>query len=191
MSRGRARARPAVRTPVDTQRPEQSDLQRCSKPGQSRSEAWSAPTFWNHGVSPGGRRAAPRPCTIVEAAGLRRQFSPARPPGLGGGHCALGLVDVVAHESLRWQPSAGVQGLEPRGANGARRESAVPELCFRRRRAVVAARAIQGRPTPSGPLCATWFRLPAMSYSRSLTLAKSRSKVAHEPSDSSPALPNL
>ena len=27
-----------------------------------------------------------------------------------------------------------------------------------------------------------------MSYSRSLTLAKSRSKVAHEPSDSSPAL---
>jgi hypothetical protein len=28
-----------------------------------------------------------------------------------------------------------------------------------------------------------------MSYSRSLTLAKSRSKVAHEPSGSSPALP--
>ncbi len=45
----------------------------------------------------------------------------------------------------RWQPSAGVQGPAPRGAIGARRESAVPEPCVRRRRAVVAARAIQGR----------------------------------------------
>jgi signal transduction histidine kinase len=45
--------------------------------------------------------------------------------------------------ALRWQPSAGVQRLELRGAIGARRESAVPEPCFHRRRAVVAARAIQ------------------------------------------------
>jgi hypothetical protein len=36
-----------------------------------------------------------------------------------------------------------------------------------------------------------WLRLPATSYSRSLTVAKSRSKVAHEPSDSSPVLPSL
>jgi len=85
--------------------------------------------------------------------------------------------------ALRWQPSARVQGLEPRGANGARRESAVPEPCFRRRRAVVAARAIC-RSVRHG---AGWPRC----RSRSLTLAKSRSKVAHEPSDSSPTLPNL
>jgi hypothetical protein len=39
------------------------------------------------------------------------------------------------------------------------------------------------------PPCATWCRLAAMSYSRSLTLAKSRSKVAHDPSDSSPRSP--
>jgi hypothetical protein len=45
--------------------------------------------------------------------------------------------------ALRWQPSARVQGPEPRGANGTRRESAVPEPCFRRRRSVVAARAIR------------------------------------------------
>ena len=45
--------------------------------------------------------------------------------------------------ALRWQPSARAQGLEPRGANGARRESAVPERCLRRRRPVVAARAIR------------------------------------------------
>ena len=56
--------------------------------------------------------------------------------------------------ALRWQPSARVQGLEPRGANGARRESAVPEPCLRRRRAVVAARAIH-RPVRRG---AGWTR---------------------------------
>ena len=74
----------------------------------------------------------------------------------------------------------GTRSHSPRGANGARRKSAVPEPCLHRRRAVVAARAIR-RPVRRG---AGW---PRMSYSRSLTLAKSRSKcVAHEPSDSSP-----
>src|SRR5437879_1131416 len=41
------------------------------------------------------------------AAGLRREFSPARPPGLGGGHCALGLVDAVAHEPRGGSPVQG------------------------------------------------------------------------------------
>jgi hypothetical protein len=44
------------------------------------------------------------------AAGLRRQFSPARPPGLGGGHCALGLVDAVAHEPCGGSPVQGYKG---------------------------------------------------------------------------------
>ena len=59
--------------------------------------------------------------------------------------------------ALRWQPSARVQGLEPRGANGARRESAVPEPCLRRRRAVVAARAVlrPGRRGAGWPRCRT------------------------------------
>src|SRR5579862_6008398 len=47
------------------------------------------------------------------AAGLRRQFSPARPPGLGGGHCALGLVDVAAHESRGGSPVQGYKGQSP------------------------------------------------------------------------------
>jgi hypothetical protein len=44
------------------------------------------------------------------AAGLRRGFSPARPPGLGGGHCALGLVDAVAHEPCGGSPMQGYKG---------------------------------------------------------------------------------
>jgi hypothetical protein len=44
------------------------------------------------------------------AAGLRRQFAPARPPGLGGGHCALGLADVAAHESRGGSPVQGYKG---------------------------------------------------------------------------------
>ena len=44
------------------------------------------------------------------AAGLRRQFSPARPPGLGGGHCALGLADAVAHEPCGGSPVQGYKG---------------------------------------------------------------------------------
>ena len=44
------------------------------------------------------------------AAGLRREFSPARPPGLGGGHCALGLVDAVAHEPCGGSPVQGYEG---------------------------------------------------------------------------------
>ncbi len=44
------------------------------------------------------------------AAGLRREFSPARPPGLGGGHCALGLVDAVAHEPCGGSPVQGYKG---------------------------------------------------------------------------------
>lgn len=41
---------------------------------------------------------------------LRREFSPARPPGLGGGHCALGLVDAVAHEPCGGSPVQGYKG---------------------------------------------------------------------------------
>jgi hypothetical protein len=44
------------------------------------------------------------------AAGLRREFSPARPPALGGGHCALGLVDAVAHEPCGGSPVQGYKG---------------------------------------------------------------------------------
>src|SRR5213083_862575 len=44
------------------------------------------------------------------AAGLRREFSPARPPGLGGGHCALGLADAVAHEPCGGSPVQGHKG---------------------------------------------------------------------------------
>ncbi len=44
------------------------------------------------------------------AVGLRREFSPARPPGLGGGHCALGLVDAVAHEPCGGSPVQGYKG---------------------------------------------------------------------------------
>src|ERR671937_3330824 len=51
--------------------------------------------------------------TFPAAAGLRRQFSPARPPGLGGGHCALGLVDAVAHESCGGSPVQGYKGQSP------------------------------------------------------------------------------
>src|SRR5437763_9074242 len=47
------------------------------------------------------------------AAGLRREFSPARPPGLGGGHCALGLVDAVAHEPCGGSPVQGDKGYSP------------------------------------------------------------------------------
>src|SRR5580658_11194786 len=47
------------------------------------------------------------------AAGLRREFSPARPPGLGGGHCALGLVDAVAHEPCGGSPVQGYKGYSP------------------------------------------------------------------------------
>jgi hypothetical protein len=43
-------------------------------------------------------------------AGLRREFSPARPPGLGGGHCALDLVDAVAHEPCGGSPVQGHKG---------------------------------------------------------------------------------
>lgn len=42
-------------------------------------------------------------------AGLR-QFSPTRPPCLGGGHCALGLVDAVAHEPCGGSPVQGYKG---------------------------------------------------------------------------------
>lgn len=58
-------------------------------------------------------RPCPRPCTSVEAAGLRRQFSPARPPGLGGGHCALGLADVAADQSRGGSPVQGYKGQRP------------------------------------------------------------------------------
>jgi hypothetical protein len=44
------------------------------------------------------------------AAGLRREFSPARPPGLGGSHCALGLADAVAHEPGGGSPVQGYKG---------------------------------------------------------------------------------
>src|SRR5262245_50931607 len=47
------------------------------------------------------------------AAGLRRQFSAARPPGLGGGHCALGLVDAVADEPCGGGPVQGYKGQSP------------------------------------------------------------------------------
>src|SRR5580704_5686165 len=47
------------------------------------------------------------------AAGLRREFSPARPPGLGGGHCALGLVDAVAHEPGGGSPVQGYKSYSP------------------------------------------------------------------------------
>ena len=54
------------------------------------------------GMTPESKKAA--------TAGLRREFSPARPPGLGGGHCALGLVDAVAHEPCGGSPVQGYQG---------------------------------------------------------------------------------
>src|SRR6202050_5359126 len=67
------------------------------------------------------------PVPPSEAAGLRREFSPARPPGLGGGHCALGLVDavgtvgsthvlcnsVLAHEPCGGSPVQGYKGYCP------------------------------------------------------------------------------
>src|SRR3954471_10626553 len=49
----------------------------------------------------------------ARAAGLRREFSPARPPGLGGGHCAFGLVDAVAHEPCGAGPVQGYEGESP------------------------------------------------------------------------------
>src|SRR3954465_4311583 len=49
----------------------------------------------------------------ARAAGLRREFSPARPPGLGCGHCALGLVDAVAHEPCGGSPVQGYEGYRP------------------------------------------------------------------------------
>ncbi len=47
------------------------------------------------------------------AAGLRREFSPARPPGLGGGHGALCLVDAAAHEPCGGSPVQGDKGESP------------------------------------------------------------------------------
>src|ERR1700681_4477811 len=47
------------------------------------------------------------------AAGLRRGFSPARPPGLGGGHCALGLVDAVAHDTCGGSAVQGYKAYSP------------------------------------------------------------------------------
>ena len=44
------------------------------------------------------------------AAGLRPEFSPARPPCLGGGHRALGLADAVAHEPRGGGPVQGYNG---------------------------------------------------------------------------------
>jgi hypothetical protein len=38
------------------------------------------------------------------------EFSPARPPGLGGGHRALGLADAVAHEPCGGSPVQGYKG---------------------------------------------------------------------------------
>jgi hypothetical protein len=84
------------------------------------------PTFWR----PTGQRtgsqvrnessAARHACTSSAensvpraAAGLRREFSPARPPGLGRGHCALGLVDAVAHESSSGSPVQRYEGESP------------------------------------------------------------------------------
>jgi hypothetical protein len=57
--------------------------------------------------------AVPVDCRHPEpsaAAGLRREFSPARPPGLGGGHRALGLADAVAHEPCSGSPVQGYKG---------------------------------------------------------------------------------
>jgi hypothetical protein len=42
--------------------------------------------------------------------GLRPEFSPARPPGLGGGHRAFGLADAVAHEPCGGSPVQGYKG---------------------------------------------------------------------------------
>src|SRR6266487_1938927 len=47
------------------------------------------------------------------AAGLRRQFSPTRPPGLGGAHCALRLLDAVSYESGGGSPVQGYKGQSP------------------------------------------------------------------------------
>src|SRR3954454_3741075 len=47
------------------------------------------------------------------AAGLRRELSAARPPGLGGGHRALGLADAVAHEPRGGSPVQGYEGQSP------------------------------------------------------------------------------
>jgi hypothetical protein len=43
-------------------------------------------------------------------AQLRPEFSPARPPGLGGGHRAFGLADAVAHEPCGGSPVQGYKG---------------------------------------------------------------------------------
>src|SRR5438067_659611 len=56
------------------------------------------------------RPARPRTPVPSAAAGLRREFCPARPPGLGSGHCALGLVDAVAHEPCGGSPVQGCKG---------------------------------------------------------------------------------
>ena len=39
--------------------------------------------------------------------------APARPPGLGGGHCGLGLADAVACESCGGSPVQGYEGQGP------------------------------------------------------------------------------
>ena len=57
-----------------------------------------------------GGGARPRTPVPSAAAALRREFSPARPPGLGGGHCAFGFVDAVAHEPCGGSPVQGYQG---------------------------------------------------------------------------------
>ena len=41
------------------------------------------------------------------------EFSPARPPGLGGGHCALGLANAAAHEPCGGSPVQRYKGESP------------------------------------------------------------------------------
>ena len=63
------------------------------------------------GVVYGSSRSDPENASPrARAAGLRREFSPARPPGLGGGHRPLGLVDRVAHEPCGGGPVQGHKG---------------------------------------------------------------------------------
>ena len=125
-----------------------------------------------------------RPRTPVPPRSGRRTTTvrPARPPGLGGGHCALGS----------WMPPPTSPAVAAQ-CRGTRARAGITELVASQRfrsRAFVGGEQSSRLEQLAG-LCDVVQAGRACRTSRSLTLAKSRSKVAHEPSDSSPRCTNL
>ena len=84
------------------------DHPRRSKPESSAAQ----PAIWGSSA----RRDTVRfsslrtPVPRLRAAELRREFSPARPPGLRSSHCDLGLLYAAAHESYGGSPVQGDEG---------------------------------------------------------------------------------